>query len=61
MKKHGITLPESGRRGKQVSSHVQEVVKLELIPGEKTVPANTTLPCNAYAATNDVAFKVKCL
>ncbi len=58
MKKQGITLPESSGRGRHASSPVQEVIKLELIPEEKAVPANTTLPCNTYSSINDVAFEV---
>ena len=58
MKKQGITLPESSGRGRHASSPVQEVVKLELIPEEKAVPAAAISPCNAYAAANDVAFEV---
>lgn len=58
MKKQGITLPESSGRDRHASSPVQKVVKLELIPEEKAVPAATTLPCNAYSAVNYVAFEV---
>lgn len=57
MKKQGIILPESSGRGRHASS-VQEVVKLELIPEEKAVPAATISPCNTYSSTNDVAFEV---
>lgn len=58
MKKQGITLPESSGRGRHTSSPVQEVVKLELIPEEKAVPAAAISPCNAYVSANDVAFEV---
>lgn len=58
IKKQGITLPESSGRGRHASSTVQEVVKLELIPEEKAVPANTIPSCNTYVPANDVAFEV---
>ena len=58
MKKRGITLPESSRRGQCTTTSVQEVVKPELVQKEKVVPLNNVSSCNSYPAANDVAFEV---
>lgn len=58
MKKQGITLPEPSDLGKRTASAVQEVVKLELIPEEKNVLANTFATDNRYPTANDVAFEI---
>ena len=58
MKKRGITLPESSGEAKYISSPVQEVVKLELIPEKHAVPTSAISPCDTYSTVNDVAFEV---
>lgn len=39
-RKRGITVPESCDTGDVTEIHVQEVVKLELLPEQETVPVN---------------------
>ena len=58
MKKRGITLPESSGQGKVTTASAQEVVKLELVQNEKTVPRNTISSCKSSPAENAVAFEV---
>lgn len=60
-RKRGITIPESGGTGAVTGSQTQEVVKLELLPEQETIPVNVEYNARILAnktTENAPAFEI---